>query len=168
MPFDDDDDDPQGPNNKGLKQVSSQRSIFDGAPKKPTQEDLDRKVKKIEERVAGYKAKAADLASQFNKFMADKTLPQNRNFYQNSAQTDLLGDMVKLAIEINNDPNEQEGMGSLGWIVLLLRTCFAQRDKINLLEYQLGQLSGKIDATHISALISKEITRQLDEQKKSE
>lgn len=100
--------------------------------------------------------------------MSDKTLAQNRNFYQNSAQTDLLGDMVKLAIEINNDPNEQEGMGSLGWIVLLLRTCFSQRDKINLLEYQLAQLNGKIDATHISALISKEIARQLDEQKKSE
>lgn len=170
MPFDDEDNEqPSLQSQKvGLKNVSSQKSMFDVLPKKPTQEDLDTRVKQIQERNSQYKAKAADLASQFNKTMADKTLVQNKNMFQKEIEKEILSQMVQLAIDINNDPNEKEGMGSLSWIVLLLKTCFAQRDKINQLEYQLNVVSGKIDTSHISALITKEIAKALDTSKKGE
>jgi hypothetical protein len=54
--------------------------------------------------------------------------------------------MIKLAVEINTDPNEQEGMGSLMWIVLLLKTCVSQRDRINKLEYSVSQLEKKLES----------------------
>jgi hypothetical protein len=97
--------------------------------------------------------------------MADKTLPQNRNMFQKEVEKELLGKMVQLAVDINSDPIEQyDGMGSLGWITLLLRTCFGQRDKINLLEYRVEQLEKNSDS------LSKEIAgvaKALDDSKKS-
>ncbi len=148
MPFDEEDNDqPSVQSQKlGLKNVSTQKSIFDSVPKKPSQDDLDRNVKKIQERASSYKAKAAELALQFNKAMADKTLPQNRNMFQQEIEKELLKQMVELAVDINNDPNEREGMGSLSWITLLLRTAFSQRDKINRLEYAVSQLEKKFDS----------------------
>lgn len=144
MPFDEEDSDqPEQSKKVTLKNVSSQKSIFDSMPKKPTPEEFDQKVKRVQERASHYKAKAADLATQFNKAMADKTLPQNKNMFQQELERDLLQQMVQLAIDINNDPNEKEGMGSLSWITLLLKTCFSQRDKINRLEYAVSQLEKK-------------------------
>lgn len=171
MPFDEEDDDsnPSIQSKKvGLKNVSSQKSIFDNIPKKPTQEDLDNRVKKVQARASHYKAKAADLASQFNKAMADKTLQQNKNMFQQELEKDLLGQMIQLAIEINNDPNEKEGMGSLSWITLLLKTAFSQRDKINKIEYAVSQLEKKSDPAVMTELVSKEISNALDNKKKSE
>lgn len=144
MPFDEDDSEqPEQPKKVGLKNVSSQKSIFESMPKKPTPEEFDQKVKRVQERASHYKAKAADLAMQFNRAMSDKTLPQNKNMFQQELEKDLLQQMVQLAIDINNDPNEKEGMGSLSWITLLLKTCFSQRDKINRLEYAVSQLEKK-------------------------
>jgi len=166
MPFDEEDNDQASSHSKkvGLKNVSSQKSIFDSMPKKPTQEEFDHKVKKVQEKASHYKSRAADLASQFNKAVADKTLPQNRNMFQQEMERDLLGQMIQLAIDINNDPNEKEGMGSLSWITLLMKTCFAQRDKINKLEFMVTQLEKKCDSPVLNDLISK----ALDSKKKSE
>jgi len=170
MPFDEEDSDQQSVQSKklGLKNVSSQKSIFESMPHKPTQEDLDNKVQEIQKKASQHKIKAADLAMQFNKSMADKTLPQNRNMFQQEVEKELLSQMVQLAVDINNDPNEKfEGMGSLSWITLLLKTCFSQRDKINLLEYKVSQLEKKTDPAIVSDLVSKQITAALDSNKKS-
>ncbi len=170
MPFDEEDTDQQlTQSKKGLKNVSSQKSIFDSMPKKPNQEDLEAGVKQAQKKASQHKAKAADLAVQFNKAMADKTLVQNKNLFQQEVEKELLQQMIQLAIEINGDPNEQyDGMGSLSWITLLLKTCYAQRDKINLLEYKVTQLEKKTDPTIIVDLVSKEIAKALDANKKSE
>jgi hypothetical protein len=170
MPFDEEDtEQPSVQSQKlGLKNVSSQKSIFDSMPKKPTQEDLDRKVKNSEERKSGYRVRAADLATQFNKCLADKTLPENKNIFQNEMEKEIMTKMVQLAIDINNDPAEQEGMGSLGWITLLMRTVFKQRDKINKLEYAVLQLEKRTNPATLSETISKEISKALDANKKSE
>lgn len=172
MPFDEENDSelPSVQSQKvGLKNVSSQKSIFDSMPKKPTQEDLNQKVKVIQERASHYKARAADLSTQFYKALADKTLVQNKNQFQVAMENDVLGQMVQLAIDINNDPaEEKDGMGSLSWIVVLLKTALKQRDKINQLEYQVSQLTAKADSNYLSNLISKEIEKALDKNKKSE
>lgn len=164
MPFDEENDsEPSLKSQKvGLKNVSSQKSIFDSIPKKQTQEELNQKVKQGQERASSYKVRAAALASQFNKSMVDKTLSENKNLFQKEVEKDLMREMIQLAIEINDDPLEQEGMGSLGWITLLLKTCFSQRDKLNNLEYMLTQLDSKLQ------VISKEISKPLDSKKDSE
>lgn len=167
MPFDEEDTDQQSVQSQklGLKKVSTQKSIFDSMPKKPSQEDLDIKVAAAQKRASTNKVKAMELANQFNKAMSDKTLPQNRNMFQKEVEKELLGKMIQLAVDINSDTVEQyDGMGSLGWITLLLRTCFGQRDKINLLEYRVEQLEKNKDS--VSKEIA-EVVKTLDDSKKN-
>jgi hypothetical protein len=146
MPFDEEDDDSLlVESNKGLKKVSNQKSIFDSLPKKPTQADLDSKVKKIEEKEIGYKQRATDLALEFKKMLDDKTLPENKNIFAKDMERDVLGKLIQLAIDINNDPVEKEGMGSLSCITLLFKACLSQRDRINKLEYSLSEINKVLD-----------------------
>ena len=157
MPFDEEEQDtePSAQSQKvGLKNVSSQKSIFADMPKKVSQEDFENKVKKVQEKKSRYKTKTADLAVQFYKTMSDKHLSQNKNAFQKELENELLKNMVRLAQEINSDGEEREGEGSLSWITLLLKTCFNQRDKINELEYSILQLDKKTDPERLIELIN--------------
>lgn len=168
MPFDDDEDLEPVTNKSGLKKVSSQKSIFENKPKKPTQEEFEARVKKVQERASDYKQKAAEYSTQFKKMMSDKTLQQNRNVFATEMESELLGNMIKLAVDVNGDPNEQEGMGSLIWIILLLKTCLSQRDRINKLEYTVSLLEKKLEPAVFEAILTKEIRTALDKTKNSE
>lgn len=144
------------------------QSMFDGKRKKPTQQEFQQQVKHTQETLSGYKKRAADLFVQFQKAMADKTLPQNRNIFNQESEKELLQNMIILAAEINSDPNERESEGSLTWIVLLLKTCFSQRDKMNEMEFAIHSLHKKLDPTAMSEFINKEISNALDKKKGSE
>ncbi len=149
--------------------VKSQgQSMFDGRRRAPTQQEFQQKVQQTQETLTGYNRRAADLFMQFQKAMADKTLPQNRNVFNHEAEKEMLQNMLQLATEINNDPNEQEGMGSLTWIILLFKTCLAQRDRVNELEYAMTSLQKKLDSSALSDFINKEISKALDKKKGSE
>jgi hypothetical protein len=169
MPFDEDEVKPSTQSQKiGINKVSSQKSIFEEMPKKPTPEEFEKKVKQVQEKASSYQIRTSELAMQFNKAMVDKTLSQNKNMFQKEVELDLLRSMVKLAQEINNDANEKEAEGSLSWITVLLKTCFNQRDRINYLEYMISQIEKKLDPATVSALVSKELSQLLDKSKKSE
>jgi hypothetical protein len=167
MPFDEEDEDQVSNQKTGLKNVSTQRSIFEQMKKKPTQEDFEKQVKAVEQKMASYKQRAAELAVQFKKIVEDKTLSQNKNIFNTELEREVLSKMIQLASEINNDPNEQEGMGSLSWITLLFKTVLSQRDRINNLEYSISQLDKKIDIDNLSSKIIKQI-QSLDKTKKDE
>lgn len=144
------------------------QSMFDSRRKKPTQQEFQQQVHQTQETLSGYKKRAAELFMQFQRAMSDKTLPQNRNIFNQETEKELLQNMIILAAEINSDPNERESEGSLTWIVLLLKTCFSQRDKLNELEYALAQLQKKVDPTAMADFINKEITKALDSKKGNE
>ncbi len=158
-PFEDDEEIDEPKNN--LKKVSSQKSMFDGLPKKPSKNDFDKTVKESVERSSTHKTKAAELSLQFSKIMLDKTLKANKTVFAKEIEQDLLAKMVQLAIEINDDPNEKEGMGSLSWVILLLRTCFYQRDRLNDFEYQLSKIEEAFDKKIVS-LVSREVKKSLE------
>jgi len=140
-PFEDDYDTNVEPKPKvGLKNISSQKSMFDTDDKKVTQQDFDNKIKSIQESKSSYKKRSADLVLKFKKIMSDKTLKQNKNVFVVEMEKEVVLEMIKLAIEINNDVDEEDGMGSMSWITLLLQQVIAQKDRINELEYQLFQL----------------------------
>ena len=163
MPFEDDDNDlPEQTTKINLKNISSQK-----LSRAQSQENLDKRVNKIIENNSAYKIKATELATQFNTAIADKTLKQNKNIFAKEMERELLIKMIQLAIDINNDTDEQEGMGSLSWITLLLKTCLLQRDRINQLEYILSQFDKKINL-EIPELIKKEIKAALDKSKNGE
>jgi hypothetical protein len=167
--FDSDPKDPKDLNNRlGVQPIKGQKSMFEGKPKPPTQQEFQEKVQGTYDKMSGYKKRAADLFVQFTKATADKTLPQNRNMFNVETEKEMLQNMVQLAIEINNDPNEQEGMGSLTWITCLFKTCLAQRDRINELEFTLDFMKKKLDSNVLGEYINKEIIKALDKQKKGE
>lgn len=167
MPFEEKDPKEFGPK-IGLKQVAGQKSMFEGRPKRQTQQEFQKQVEIAQEKKTGYNKQAADLFVQFNKTVSDKTLPQNRNVFNMEAEKELLQNMVQLAIDINNDPSEQEGMGSLTWIICLFKTVLAQRDRINELEFSLGGVQKKIDSSTLTEYIKKEISNALDAKKVNE
>lgn len=144
------------------------QSMFDAKPKKRSQQEFQQQVQYAQEVQSGYKKRAAELFIQFQKAMSDKTLPQNRNILNVEFEKELLQNMIVLAAEINSDPNERESEGSLTWIVLLLKTCFSQRDKLNELEYQVSVLNKRTDPAALSDFINKEISNALDKKKGSE
>lgn len=151
-----------------LKKVSSQKSMFDGAPKKPTPQEAQQQVEADQNRSSTYKKKASELASQFVRMMTDKTLPQNKSIFSVEAKRELLQNMVQLARDINNDPNELDNDGTLIWIIVLFNTCFDQRDRINQLEYSLTQVSKKMESSALTDFINKEVKKILDSKKDSE
>lgn len=136
----------------GIKNVSSQKSIFENIPKKPKPEDLEKKVSQMYEQKSLYKDRFADLTIKFADLIKDKTLKQNKNVFAKTIENDILKDMLVLAREVNTNPNEPEGEGSLGLITLLFRACLGQRDKINQLEFSILENNKKLD------LISKQIS----------
>jgi hypothetical protein len=146
--FRDDNSKPSDRSDKvGLKQVSSKPSIFDNQPKKPSQATLEKNVAATQERLTGHKKAAAELTVRFQKIMTDKTLPGNQNVLSSNIEMELLKDMMIFASEVNNDPNESdEGIGSLGLIAILLKTCITQRNRINELDYSLNSLNKRADA----------------------
>lgn len=168
MPFDEENESPSIKSSKiGLKNVSSQKSIFENMPKKPAPEEFEKQVQQIQNRSSDYKQRAAELAIQYRKILEDKTLHQNKNVFAVELEKEVITKMVQLAIEINNDSNEQEGMGSLGWITLLLKVILSQKDKINNLEYKVSLLERKLEPAYLSAQIIKEL-QSIDKKKENE
>ena len=136
MPFEDEEVVP----NKTLKQVSSQKSMFDSVPKKPSAEEFNNKVKSIEDHLAKNKLLTQSLMSQYNNLLNDKTLVQNKNPFQKEFEKEVLAKMVKHACDFNNDLNEDDGIGSVIWISQLFNVTLFQRNKLNQLEYDVAQL----------------------------
>lgn len=149
MPFDEESEDLNEDKLKksGIKNVSSQKSIFESLPKKKSSlEDFEKQVDRVQEKQSSYKSRAAELALQFKKASENKTLPKNKTIFSSEVERELLGKMAQLAIEINNDSSEQEGMGSLSWIMLLFKSLLSQRDRINTLEYEILQIKNNSES----------------------
>lgn len=146
-PFDEEDQgETKSPSRDNLKKVSSQSSIFDKLPKKPSQADLDKRVKDMQERNTGYKSRAAELAFAFNSIIKDKTLRSNKNVIQRDMERELIDEMITFAFQVNEDMGEQEGAGSISVILLLLKAMLFQRDRMNDLEYAQTQDKKALDA----------------------
>lgn len=167
MPFDEDNE-KETVQKVGLKKVSSQKSIFDSMPKKPSLKDLQDKVNEIEKKDFGYKQRATELSLAFKKIMADKTLSQNKNVFSQELEQETFSKLMNLASDINNDEDEKEGMGSLMLIALMFKTLLYQRDQINKMEYLLSEIEKKLNSPAFRAQIIQEISVALDKKKINE
>ena len=140
--FDDDDDNSDG-QKSGLK-INNNKSIFNSIPKKPNPEKLKKEIQESQEQTMGYELEAAQLATLFQKLLEDKVLPDNKGLAHQESEKDLISKIVDVAIKLNNDENELEGMGSVGISLLLFRAVLYQKDRINQLAYSLQQADKKI------------------------
>lgn len=137
MPFDDDYKDLDD-KNKGLK-IDNKKSIFSSMPKKPNPAEFQKEVLESQDVISSYNEEAAELAILFKKSLEDKTLPQNKNSILEDIEKSLINKIANIAIKLNKDELEPEGIGSVGVSVLLLRSLLLQRDKINQLEFLLNE-----------------------------
>lgn len=152
----------------GVKTQPGQKSMFDNRPRRQTQQEFQQKVQQSQDKLVGYNKRAAELYMQFQRAIADKTLAQNRNMFAADTEREMLQNLLQLAAEINEDPNEQESGGSLTLVILLLKTVLSQRDRINELEYAIVTLQKKTDTPALAELVNKEISKALDKKKGNE
>lgn len=143
MPFDEDEDSSLPTPQKGVKFKG--KSMFDNLPKKPSPAALKEKANQANQQQTVYTEQGAELAMAFRKLLDDKKLSNNKTDTDFSIEKEILGKLVDLGISINIDENEQEGMGSIALITLLLKCILLQRDKINELEFNLFSFKKTFD-----------------------
>jgi hypothetical protein len=137
-----DDSGPKGPN-KGLK-IPAGKSFLDNKPKKPSKEEFERESALANEKLNSHGIKAVDLSKSYLKLLDDKTLVANKSPLVLDIEKETMANLGQLAIDMNTDENEIEGIGSVGLCTLLLRCLFLQRDKINSLDYKISTLDQKV------------------------
>lgn len=75
----------------------------------------------------------------------DETLLSEKGPIKKNLEKEIVNKLVRFASEMNNDPNEPEGFGSVAVIVLLLKAILYLRDKNNELSYKVASLEQKIN-----------------------
>lgn len=90
------------------------------------------------------KTRAVQLVNKFWQVSQDKTLVENRGPLLQSIEAQLVKDLIEFANEMNNDPNELEGTGSVAVITLLLKTVLKARDTHNEMSYKIHNLEQRV------------------------
>lgn len=163
MPFDDESQKPA--NSKVGVKINNNQSMFAGNVKRPSREEFEKKAAQVNDKMNEYQERAVQLSLNYKKLLDDKTLLQNKNVFQQDAEKEVISNLMQLAIDMNTDPNEEEGMGSVGLISLLCRCLLIQRDKINELSYGLSQADKKFVEMDKQL---KTVQAEIDSSKKSE
>jgi hypothetical protein len=108
-----------------------------------TKEEAIKAINEIAQSNNSYNEKAVSLANMFKKTLLDKTLADNKSVIAADAEKDLINNLSRLALEIENDQFSDPGMGPIGLSTLIFRLLLIQRDQINQLSYELEKLIGK-------------------------
>jgi hypothetical protein len=117
--------------NKGLKLKPSKSSLA----KKQVAENFNQRVSETHKRLEGNLKSAYELATEFTRLMADSRIEDNVGPIDKSFEKEIIRKLINYAIQVNSDENEQEGMGSVSLITLLLKTLFKMRNKMNQMAY---------------------------------
>jgi hypothetical protein len=89
---------------------------------------------------------AMEKSRAFIKISSDKTLPANKSIIATDVETSIRQDFIQLGIDMNkeNIGTDDDGVGSIALITVLSKIALDQRDRLNLLEYELEQLKKKM------------------------
>ncbi len=84
------------------------------------------------------------LTSQLLALFKDQTLLENKDIRAKEAEERILKDYVAFARLINNDESQEEGLGSIGFSIAIVKCALIQRDRINELEYNIKNLQREV------------------------
>lgn len=140
--FDSSKDSEQKPHKSAIK-LDSSKSQF--AQENSKKEDFEQRADQAMEISNDRKQRAVDLVKQFWNSAKDTTLESEKGPIQKSMEREIVGKLLSFASEMNNDPNESEGSGSVAVITLLLKIVLHLRDKNNDLMFTVHQLDKKVD-----------------------
>lgn len=119
--------------------ITNEKSMFN-KPSEPDREEFELNAAQVFNKYELRKRKCADLGSKYVSILNDKTLQENKNPISKDLEKEILANLINIGIEINTDESENEGMGSIALITLLLNCILKQRDKINEVSYRLNKL----------------------------
>lgn len=98
----------------------------------------------IDKKIVHAKRQLEKLMIQFNQFLQDKFLPENKSQGQLAAETDFVMRLLVAANELDV-LKHPEPEGTFGLITLLIREGFIMRDNNNRLEHKLKLLQGEVN-----------------------
>ncbi len=95
---------------------------------------------KIEE----YKQRAWDLSVKYKSFVENKVLADNKGVISSNLEKEVIEKLIQLASEMNEDPTQDQAVGSTAICMILLKCMLVQRDIINELSFKMEKLEKKI------------------------
>jgi hypothetical protein len=125
-------------NKTGLK-INNQASTVPHV-QKPTQADFDEKANEAFHKYEDMKKRGWELAFKFRDQVLDKTLHINKGPIVENLENEVIDQLYKLSIDMNDDDNRPEGEGSSTMCALLMRCMLKQRDIINELAFKIDKL----------------------------
>jgi hypothetical protein len=142
MPFEDDDEE-IAPARKGLKTTNQNSSVLAASSPKA---NFDKDAEEVFNRSEDYKRRAAECAKAYLVALKDKTLPDNKNSISKDLEKESFQNLIQLGMEMNSDLSQDDGVGSMALIALLLRVILTLRDQVNLVDYRVVRVEASIDA----------------------
>jgi hypothetical protein len=113
-------------------------------PKTNVKEKFEEVVKETSDKNDRVKFDAYELSSKFVKILQDTTLEKNKGPIQKEHEKDVVGKLINIAIDLNNDETQKEGIGSIGLATLLFNCVLKQRNILNELRYEKSILEERI------------------------
>lgn len=147
QPFEDEylDEDVEKKDKINLK-IKNDKSILNNIKNKDKEykEQFEKNANKANLDYNSYVERAADLALKLKKIINDTTLTENKNPILSNLESEVIEALFTLGMDMNTDPNQVDGAGSMGIIALMLKMLLIQRDRINKLSYDLSILNKKM------------------------
>jgi hypothetical protein len=128
---------------KGVK-LTNDKSKFAAPPRPVSPEQFQQQAVEEHEKRAARNKLVLETGQQLVKILEDKILPENRTAASISVENEIIAKMVNLAVEINDDEKEHEGIGWMGLILLLISQCQKSRDRFNLAEFKVKTLESQV------------------------
>lgn len=124
---------------KGLKINNSNSSVAE--PTKNNTATLNEVAQEIKSKHDEFKQRTWDLSAKFKSLVEDRFLVENKSPISKELEKEVLDGLVVLALEMNADDNQPEGLGSTALAHILMKMVLLQRDRLNALEHKLEKLT---------------------------
>lgn len=123
---------------KGNLKISNSNSRFKKEKSEGhSKQEFDERVSDYKENESNIINKVSDLSIKFKTCLLDKTLPDNKGPAKKDMEKQVIKQLVDLGLQLNNDQNKPEGIGSIGLVNLIMQLMLEQRNRINELEHKL-------------------------------
>lgn len=130
--------------NKNIK-INGKQPRFKSS-KAVSEEQFKEKIREHQEGNKELMGKIWELSNKYTSSIKDKTLSENKSPLQKEIETDIAKQLTNIALDLNNDEQQPEGVGSIGLLMLLLKTNLIQRNIINDLGYKVHKLEQSLDS----------------------
>lgn len=125
-----------------------------------SEKEFNEAIGQHNDRLSKTREKIATLSTSFMNFVKDTTLPENKSPIQVDLEKSTARELIDLAMQLNSDEQQPEGIGSCGMLMLLMRVVLTQRDTINKLSYELKEFKNQHKEQHKKII---EIIKDLDQ-----